>query len=116
MESDMQFMTSLFGGSAGTLLNAAFALGIVVVMIVLGLWLLKVLTKAGERLGRASDKRLQVVDTATVGYCVRVHDQRPVLPAYNIRYQSRIYTATAINSLLWHDLAQINYMWHLTVD
>ncbi|MEO7222686.1 MAG: hypothetical protein ABIY37_09455 [Devosia sp.] len=62
----MQFMTSLFGGSAGTLLNAAFALGIVVVMIVLGLWLLKVFTKAGERLGRGNDKRLQVVDTANV--------------------------------------------------
>lgn len=62
----MQFMTSLFGGSAGTLLNAAFALGIVIVLIVFGLWLLKVLTKAGERLGRANDKRLQVVDTATV--------------------------------------------------
>ena len=31
----MQFMTSLFGGSAGTLLNAAFALGIVLVLIVL---------------------------------------------------------------------------------
>ena len=36
----MQFMTSLFGGSAGTLLNAAFALGIVLVLIVFGLWLL----------------------------------------------------------------------------
>jgi flagellar protein FliO/FliZ len=66
MESDMQFMTSLFGGSAGTLLNAAFALGAVVVMIVIGLWLLKLLTKAGERLGGANQKRLQVVDSATV--------------------------------------------------
>jgi flagellar protein FliO/FliZ len=66
MERDMQFMTSLFGGSAGTLLNAAFALGAVVVMIILGVWLLKVFTKAGERLGRLNEKRLQVVDTATV--------------------------------------------------
>ena len=62
----MQFMTSLFGGSAGTLLNAAFALGIVLVLIVLGLWLLKLFTRAGERLGRGSDKRLQVIDTANV--------------------------------------------------
>ena len=62
----MQFMTSLFGGSAGTLLNAAFALGIVIVLIVLGLWLLKVVSKAGERLGRGNEKRLQVIDTATV--------------------------------------------------
>ena len=62
----MQFMTSLFGGSAGTLLNAAFALGIVLVLIVIGLWLLKLFTKAGERLGRGSDKRLQVIDSANV--------------------------------------------------
>ena len=62
----MQFMTSLFGGSASTLLNAAFALGIVLVLIVLGLWLLKVLTRAGETMGRGREKRLQIVDTATV--------------------------------------------------
>ena len=62
----MQFMTSLFGGSAGTLLNAAFALGIVLVLIVLGLWLLKQLSRATEGMGRANQKRLQVIDTATV--------------------------------------------------
>ncbi len=62
----MQFMTSLFGGSAATLLNAAFALGIVVVLIVLGLWLLKLLTRAGENMGRGREKRLQVIDTAAV--------------------------------------------------
>jgi flagellar protein FliO/FliZ len=66
MESNMQFMTSLFGGSAGSLLNAAFALGIVIVLIVFGLWLLKLLSKASERLGRATEKRLQVIDTAAV--------------------------------------------------
>ena len=62
----MQFMTSLFGGSAGTLLNAGFALGIVLVLIVLGLWLLKQLSRATEGMGRGSQKRLQVIDTATV--------------------------------------------------
>ena len=62
----MQFMTSLFGGSAGTLLNAAFALGTVIVLIVLGLWLLKFFTSAGQRLGRTSDRRLQVIESATV--------------------------------------------------
>lgn len=62
----MQFMTSLFGGSAGTLLNAAFALGIVLVLIVIALWLLKLVGKAGHRLGRANEKRLQVLETATV--------------------------------------------------
>jgi flagellar protein FliO/FliZ len=66
MESDMQFMTSLFGGSAGTLLNAGFALGIVLVLIVFGLWLLKLLSRATEGMGRGSEKRLQVIDTATV--------------------------------------------------
>jgi flagellar protein FliO/FliZ len=66
MERDMQFMTSLFGGSAGTLLNAAFALGIVLVLIVIGLWLLKLFTTAGQRLGRTNEKRLQVLETATV--------------------------------------------------
>lgn len=62
----MQFMTALFGGSAGTLLNAAFALGIVLVLIVFGLWLLKMLTRASEGMGRGREKRLQIVDTATV--------------------------------------------------
>jgi hypothetical protein len=66
MEYDMQFMTSLFGGSAGTLLNAAFALGIVLVLIVIGLWLLKLFTSASQRLGRLNEKRLQVLETATV--------------------------------------------------
>jgi hypothetical protein len=66
MEYDMQFMTSLFGGSAGTLLNAAFALGIVLVLIVAALWLLKLVGRAGQRLGRVNEKRLQILETATV--------------------------------------------------
>jgi flagellar biogenesis protein FliO len=66
MERDMQFMTSLFGGSAGTLLNAAFALGLVIVLIIFGLWLLKLLSAASGRLGRVNEKRLVVVDTANV--------------------------------------------------
>ncbi len=62
----MQFMTALFGGSAGTVLNAAFALGLVLVLIVFGLWLLKMLTRAGENINRGKQKRLTVVDTAIV--------------------------------------------------
>ncbi len=62
----MQFMTALFGGSAGTVLNAAFALGLVLALIVFGLWLLKVLTKAGENMNRGKQKRLVVVDSASV--------------------------------------------------
>jgi len=61
----MQFMTALFGGTESTLLNAAFALGIVLVLIVLGLWGLKVLTNATGRLN-ATRKRLVVVDKAQV--------------------------------------------------
>jgi flagellar protein FliO/FliZ len=62
----MQFMTSLFGGSAGTLLNAAFSLGIVLVLIVLGVWGLKLLTRAGENMARNKQRRLVVVDSANV--------------------------------------------------
>jgi hypothetical protein len=61
----MQFMTSLFGGSENTILHSAFALGIVLAMIVIGLWLLKLLTRGTARIGRAK-KRLMIVDTATV--------------------------------------------------
>jgi flagellar protein FliO/FliZ len=61
----MQFMTALFGGTESTLLNAAFALGIVIVLIVLGLWGLKVLTNATGRLSNTR-KRLVVVDKAQV--------------------------------------------------
>lgn len=61
----MQFMTALFGGTESTLLNAAFALGIVLVLIVLGLWGLKVLTNATGRLSHTR-KRLIVVDKAQV--------------------------------------------------
>jgi hypothetical protein len=61
----MQFMTALFGGTESTLLNAAFALGIVLVLIVLGLWGLKVLTNATGRLSNTR-KRLVVVDKAQV--------------------------------------------------
>ena len=61
----MQFMTALFGGTESTLLNAAFALGIVLVLIVLGLWGLKVLSNATGRLNNTR-KRLVVVDRAQV--------------------------------------------------
>lgn len=63
----MQFMTALFGGNAGTLLNAIFALGIVLVLIVLAAWLLKMFGRAGEGISRGGrEKRLVVVETAAV--------------------------------------------------
>ena len=61
----MQFMTALFGGTENTLLNSAFALGIVLVLIVLGLWGLKVLTSATGKMA-GSRKRLLIVDKAQV--------------------------------------------------
>ncbi len=58
----MQFLTSLFGGSSNTILNAALALGIVLVLIVLGLWALKLLSKASSNVGRGRNRRLMIVD------------------------------------------------------
>jgi len=61
----MQFITALFGGSENTILNSAFALGIVLALIVLGLWGLKLLTRGTANMGRGR-KRVTVVDTAMV--------------------------------------------------
>jgi flagellar protein FliO/FliZ len=66
MERGMQFITSLFGGTDNTILNAAFALGIVLVLIVLGLWALKFFTTASQSLGRGRNRRLSVIDSAVV--------------------------------------------------
>jgi flagellar protein FliO/FliZ len=59
----MQFITSLFGGSGNSLLTALFALGVVILLIVLGLWLLKFLFNASSNVGRGRNKRLSVVDS-----------------------------------------------------
>lgn len=62
----MQFMSALFGGTDNTLVNSAFALGIVLVMIVLGVWVLKLFTRAGGNIARGRNRRLTVVDSAMV--------------------------------------------------
>lgn len=62
----MQFLTSVFGGSENTILTAGLALGIVLVLIVLGLWALKVLFKASTNLSRGRSRRLNVVDSVAV--------------------------------------------------
>lgn len=59
----MQFITSLFGGSGNTLLTAAFALGAVIVAILLVLWLLKLVFRASGNVGRGRNRRLAVVDS-----------------------------------------------------
>lgn len=62
----MQFLTGLFGGSEGTILNAVLALGIVLVLIILGLWLLKVVFRASSNVGRGKNRRLSVVDSLAI--------------------------------------------------
>lgn len=59
----MQFITSLFGGSDNTFLTTAFALGAVIVGIVLVLWVLKWLSKATGKVTRGRNRRLSVVDS-----------------------------------------------------
>jgi flagellar biogenesis protein FliO len=58
----MQFMTSLLGESAGTIVTSVLALGIVLVLIVLGLWGLKLLTRSTAVVGRGRNRRLSVID------------------------------------------------------
>lgn len=59
----MSFITSLFGGSGNTFLTAIFALGVVIVAILLVLWLLKLLFKASGNVARGRNRRLAVVDS-----------------------------------------------------
>ncbi|MET3924897.1 flagellar biosynthetic protein FliO [Devosia sp. 2618] len=59
----MQFITSLFGGSGNTFVTAAFALGAVIIAIVLVLWLLKLLFRASGNVARGRNRRLSVVDS-----------------------------------------------------
>lgn len=59
----MSFITGLFGGEGGSLFTALFALGIVVVLIVLAVWLLKVVFNASGNIARGRNRRLSVVDS-----------------------------------------------------
>jgi flagellar protein FliO/FliZ len=62
----MQFLTSLIGGTGNTILNAALALGIVLVLIFLALWALKIVMRASNNVVRGGKRRLAVVDTLPV--------------------------------------------------
>jgi flagellar biogenesis protein FliO len=62
----MQFLTSLFGGSENVFVTALLALGIVIVLIILGVWALKFLSRAGSNVGRTGRRRLTIVDTMAV--------------------------------------------------
>ena len=57
----MQFLSSLLGGSGNTIVSSALALGVVIVLIVLGLWVLKFFMKSGVAM-RPQGRRVQVVE------------------------------------------------------
>lgn len=59
----MSFLSSLFGGSGNSVVTMLLALGIVLVLIVLGMWLLKVIFNASGNVVRGRNRRLAVVDT-----------------------------------------------------
>ncbi len=62
----MQFLTALFGGSENTVLTAVFALGLVLVLVVMALWAMKVIFKASGNMARGRVRRLTVVDTVQI--------------------------------------------------
>lgn len=62
----MQFITSLFGGSGNSYLTALFALGAVIVLILLGVWLLKLLFRVSSNGVRGRNKRLAIVDSLVI--------------------------------------------------
>lgn len=61
----MQFLSSLLGGSGDTLVTSALALGVVLLLIVLGLWVLKFFMKAGTAM-RSQGRRVQIVEQVQV--------------------------------------------------
>ncbi len=62
----MQFLTSLFGGSENIWLTALFALGAVIVLILLVSWVLRLFSAGPARVGRGRNRRLAVVDSLAV--------------------------------------------------
>lgn len=62
----MQFLTSLFGGTGNMWLTAVFALGAVILLILIGTWLLKLLTGAGDRMARGRNRRLSLIDSLPI--------------------------------------------------
>ena len=62
----MGFITSLFGESSGQILTVLFALGIVLVLIVLAVWLLKLVYSASGKVARGRNRRLGVMETLAI--------------------------------------------------
>jgi flagellar protein FliO/FliZ len=59
----MQFLTALFGGAENTILTAVFALGIVLVLILIGLWALKFFMQTSANLSRGRNRRLMIMES-----------------------------------------------------
>lgn len=59
----MQFLTTLLGGGDSPVLTAVIALGLVLVLIVLGLWVLKLFFRASNRLVQGRGRRMMVLET-----------------------------------------------------
>jgi flagellar protein FliO/FliZ len=64
--SSVQFITGLFNGSGNMILTMVFALGIVIVLILLAVWLLKLVSNVSGNVARGRNKRLAVLDTLAV--------------------------------------------------
>lgn len=59
----MNFLSGLFDGGGNMILTMLLALGIVIVLIVLAVWLLKLLSSVSGNAVRGRNKRLAVLDT-----------------------------------------------------
>ena len=62
----MGFLTSLFGGPDNPVWTVLIALGVVLVLIVLGVWALKLVFKASSNVSRGRNRRVAVIDSAPV--------------------------------------------------
>ena len=62
----MGFLTSIFGGGEGNIWTILFALAIVIVLIVAGVWALKLVFKASGSMARGRQRRLSLIDTMAI--------------------------------------------------
>ncbi len=62
----MGFLTSIFGGGEGSFWTVLFALTIVIVLIVAGVWALKLVFKASGSISRGRQRRLALIDTMAI--------------------------------------------------
>jgi len=62
----VSLLTGLFGGEDNQIITILIALGLVLVLIVLGVWALKLVMRASNSVGRGRNRRLAVIDSAAV--------------------------------------------------